>query len=93
MKPIASGTLCIIVNPRGDAYPSVVGKTTTVRGIARKINYACSCGCEAYEIDPLFVPEIGLFCDGARRHALQPILPPGVDTCEPVVNLLPEPVV
>lgn len=93
MKPIAPGTLCLIVDSRGDVYPPVIGKTTTVLGVARQVPYVCSCGCEAYKIDPVFVGELGFACDAARRHALQPILPPGVDTSESVETILPEPMV
>lgn len=90
MKRIAPGTLCMIVDRRGDVIPSAIGKTTTVRSDSGVV---CSCGCSLYDIDPLYVPEFGCPVDLACGHCLQPILPPGVDTSEPIIHLLPEPVV
>jgi len=90
MTPIAPGTLCMIVNRHGDAPSSAVGKVTTVLSL---FDRGCSCGCERYVIDAVFVAEWGYHANCACRHTLQPILPPGVDTREPVIELLSEPVV
>jgi hypothetical protein len=90
MSPIEPGTLCVIIDRNGDVIPSAVGKTTTVRSTAV---FNCYCGGIVHVIDPIYVPEYGAHVDLACRRSLQPILPPGVDTSEPVVNLLPEPVV
>lgn len=90
MSPIEPGTLCVIIDRNGDAFQSVVGRMVTALG-ATDIKY--SCGHDVYKIDSIYVVEVNAYTAHACRALLQPILPPGVDTSEPVVNLLPEPVV
>lgn len=69
MKPIAPGTLCLIVSP---APTGVRGRCVTV---TRVLRFHCTCGAPVYQ----FEPAIG-DADACCQTVLKPILPPGVNT-------------
>lgn len=73
MKPIAPGTLCLIVSRPLAVPPSfLIGRTVTV--LARLSDRCPHCGSDQY-----LVKGAEPFDHGCRPN-LQPILPPGVDT-------------
>ncbi len=68
MKPIAPGTLCLVISP---APLPARGRCVTV--VAR-LAFDCNCGGRVYQ----FEPAIG-DADACCQAVLKPILPPGVD--------------